>query len=119
VTATITKPTAVTVQTLRDNGSYAKQVTIYDGLMRPFQIQSEAHGPGRIITDTRYDDHGLVREQTGTYLVKGEPETAQFKRKSESVVPSLTRTAYDGRPSRPGPTPSAGSTSSSTTRTSA
>ncbi|MFI6617766.1 ricin-type beta-trefoil lectin domain protein [Streptomyces sp. NPDC050528] len=95
-TASVTKPTAVTVQTLRDNGSYAKQVTIYDGLMRPFQIQSEAHGPGRIVTDTRYDDHGLVREQTGTYLAKGEPETAQFKRKSDSVVPSLTRTAYDG-----------------------
>ncbi|WTN43534.1 ricin-type beta-trefoil lectin domain protein [Streptomyces sp. NBC_00631] len=95
-TATVTRPTAVTVKSLKDNGEYAKQVTIYDGLMRPIQTQSEAHGPGRIITDTRYDDHGLVREQTGSYLAKGDPVAAQFKRASDSTVPSLTRTFYDG-----------------------
>ena len=48
--------------------------------MRPFQTQAEAHGRGRIITDTRYDDHGLVREQTGGYLVQGEPQAEQFTR---------------------------------------
>jgi RHS repeat-associated protein len=95
-TSTVTKPTAVTIKSLKDNGEYTKQVTIYDGLMRPIQTQSEAHGPGRIITDTRYNDHGQVREQTGSYLAKGEPEAAQFKRVSDSLVPSLTRYAYDG-----------------------
>ncbi|MEU0184618.1 ricin-type beta-trefoil lectin domain protein [Streptomyces sp. NPDC006207] len=95
-TSTVTKPTAVTVQSIKDDGTYARQVTIYDGLMRPVQTQNEAHGPGRVIADTRYDDHGLVREQTGSYLAKGEPEAAQFKRQSDSVVPSLTRTVYDG-----------------------
>jgi YD repeat-containing protein len=95
-TSTVTKPSAVTVSTLTDDGTYAKQVTIYDGLMRPIQTQSEAHGPGRIVTDTRYNDHGLVRELTGGYLVKGEPEATQFKRKSDSAVPTMTRTAYDG-----------------------
>jgi len=95
-TTTVTKPSAVTVETLKDDGTYAKQVTLYDGLARAFQTQSEAHGRGRVVTDTRYNDHGLVREQTGGYLVKGEPETAQFKRKSDSAVPSIARTVYDG-----------------------
>ncbi|MFD8965390.1 polymorphic toxin-type HINT domain-containing protein [Streptomyces sp. NPDC059568] len=95
-TPTETKPSAVTVRTLKDDGGYAKQVTVYDGLMRPVQTQSEAHGPGRVITDTRYNDHGAVSEQTGAYLTRGEPEPAQFKRASDSTVPSLVRTRYDG-----------------------
>ncbi|MFE4382600.1 ricin-type beta-trefoil lectin domain protein [Streptomyces cyaneofuscatus] len=92
-----TRPTAVTVRTLKDDGvGYARQVTIYDGLMRPVQRQAEAHGPGRTIVDTRYDDRGNVWEETDPYLAKGEPETRQFKRASDSLVPSLSRTAYDG-----------------------
>ncbi|WP_189145389.1 ricin-type beta-trefoil lectin domain protein [Streptomyces lacrimifluminis] len=95
-TDSVTKPSTVTVETLRDNGTYARQTTIYDGLSRPFQTQAEAHGRGRVITDTRYDDHGLVREQTGGYLVQGEPQATQFKRKSDSLVPTMNRTVYDG-----------------------
>ncbi|MFJ2094023.1 RHS repeat domain-containing protein [Streptomyces sp. NPDC087901] len=95
-TPTVTRPTAVTVQTLKDDGGYAKQVTVYDGLMRQVQTQSDASGPGRIITDTYYNDHGLVREQTKPYLTAGDPQAAQFKRASDSIVPSLTRTRYDG-----------------------
>ncbi|MFJ3583330.1 RHS repeat-associated core domain-containing protein [Streptomyces sp. NPDC090127] len=95
-TPTLTRPTAVIAQSIKDDGSYAKQITVYDGLMRAVQTQREAHGPGRIITDTRYNDHGLVGEQTGAYVAKGEPEAAQFKRVSDSLVPSLVRTRYDG-----------------------
>ncbi|MER5883753.1 ricin-type beta-trefoil lectin domain protein [Streptomyces sp. NPDC001941] len=95
--SSVTRPTTVTVRNLKDDGvGYAKEVTIYDGLMRPVQKQSEAHGPGRIITDTRYGDQGQVVEQTGSYLAKGEPEAAQFKRLNDAVVPNLVRTSYDG-----------------------
>ncbi|MFI9114113.1 HNH/ENDO VII family nuclease [Streptomyces venezuelae] len=91
-----TSPAAVTVKTLKDDDSYARQVTLYDGLMRPVQTQSEAHGPGRIVTDTSYDDHGLVAEQTSGYLVKGEPTTDLFKVKSPTLVKSRVKTVYDG-----------------------
>ncbi|MEV8389269.1 polymorphic toxin-type HINT domain-containing protein [Streptomyces sp. NPDC056650] len=91
-----TTPAAVTVKTLKDDGSYERQVTLYDGLMREVQTQGEAHGAGRIITDTKYDDHGLVQEQTSGYLAKGDPETKLFARISESLVPNKTRTRYDG-----------------------
>ncbi|WP_420802628.1 polymorphic toxin-type HINT domain-containing protein [Streptomyces cavernae] len=90
------RPAAVTVRTLRDDGSYGTQVTLYDGLMRQVQTQSEAHGPGRIITDTSYNDHGLVDTQTGGYLAKGEPDPKLFDVKSDSLIPSWTKTRYDG-----------------------
>ncbi|ROQ23617.1 intein/intein/RHS repeat-associated protein [Streptomyces sp. PanSC19] len=91
-----TRPAAVTVKTLKDDGTYASQVTIYDGLMRQVQTQSEAHGPGRIVTDTHYNDHGLVSEQTGGYLAKGEPTTELFKVQSPTLVPNSVKTTYDG-----------------------
>ncbi|MET8566243.1 HNH/ENDO VII family nuclease [Streptomyces flaveolus] len=89
-------PAAVTVQTLKDDGTYAREVTLYDGLQREVQKQSEAHGPGRIITDTSYDDHGLVDEKTGGYLAKGEPTTELFAPKSKSLIPNWVKHRYDG-----------------------
>ncbi|MEU6087566.1 polymorphic toxin-type HINT domain-containing protein [Streptomyces sp. NPDC047085] len=91
------RPAAVTVKTLKDDGTYSRQVTLYDGLSREVQSQSEAHGgPGRIVVDTTYDDHGLVFEQTSPYLAKGEPETQLFAPRSNSLIPSSVRHTYDG-----------------------
>ncbi|WP_369146611.1 RHS repeat-associated core domain-containing protein [Streptomyces sp. R44] len=100
-----TRPAAVTVKTLKDDGTYASQVTIYDGLMRQVQTQSEAHGPGRVVIDTHYNDHGLVSEQTGGYLAKDEPTPELFKITTPSRVPNSVRTTYDGleRPVRQTP----------------
>ncbi|WP_240981788.1 MULTISPECIES: polymorphic toxin-type HINT domain-containing protein [unclassified Streptomyces] len=95
-TPTETRPAATTVETIKDDGTYAKQVTIYDGLLRQVQTQSEAHGPGRVVSDTKYDDHGLVREQTSAYLAQGQPIPKLFKVKSPTLVPSRTLTFYDG-----------------------
>lgn len=90
------RPAAVTVQTLKDDGTYLREVTLYDGLQREVQKQTEAHGPGRIIVDTSYNDHGLVFEKTGGYLAKGEPSTELFAPRSKSLIPSSTKHRYDG-----------------------
>ncbi len=95
-TKSVTRPAAVTTSTLKDDGTYSRQVTLYDGLLRQVQTQAEAHGPGRIVTDTTYDDHGLVDEQKGAYLAKGEPTTALFKPRSETLIPSKLKFRYDG-----------------------
>ncbi|MFE1547783.1 RHS repeat domain-containing protein [Streptomyces sp. NPDC058718] len=95
-TSSATKPAAVTTETLKDDGTYHKQVTLYDGLGRQAQSQEDAFGPGRIVVDTFYNDHGLVEEKTGKYLAKGSPTTALFEPRSDGVVPSKTRTRYDG-----------------------
>ncbi|MFD9190656.1 polymorphic toxin-type HINT domain-containing protein [Streptomyces phaeochromogenes] len=91
-----TRPAAVTTRTLKDDGSYSSQVTLYDGLMRQVQSQSEAHGPGRIITDVTYNDHGLPDEQTSAYLAKGEPAAELFAPRSKSLIPSWVKSRYDG-----------------------
>ncbi|MFF7068680.1 polymorphic toxin-type HINT domain-containing protein [Streptomyces pseudovenezuelae] len=90
------RPAAVTVRTLKDDGSYSTGITLYDGLNREVQQQTEAHGPGRVIVDTTYDDHGLVYEQTSGYLAKGEPEPVLFAPRSKTLVPSFTKYRYDG-----------------------
>ncbi|MFI8891026.1 polymorphic toxin-type HINT domain-containing protein [Streptomyces paradoxus] len=95
-TSSVNKPAAVTVGTLRDDGSYAQEVTVYDGLTREVQKQVEAHGSGRIIADTKYNDHGLVAEKTDAYLAKGQPDTTLFRPRSTSLIPSWTQYRYDG-----------------------
>ncbi|MGC4908832.1 RHS repeat domain-containing protein [Streptomyces cyaneofuscatus] len=90
------RPASVTMRTLKDDGTYAVQVTIYDGLMREVQSQSEAHGPGRIIVDTTYNDHGLLYEKTGGYLAKGRPGGDLFEPRSNTLIPNWTKTRYDG-----------------------
>ncbi|WP_338677871.1 polymorphic toxin-type HINT domain-containing protein [Streptomyces sp. SCSIO 30461] len=96
VTDEDTTPASVTVKSLKDDGTYSRQVTIYDGLGREVQTQAEAHGAGRVIVDTKYDERGLLQEKTGGYLARNSPSTELFARKSESLVPSKTRTEYDG-----------------------
>ncbi|WOP13088.1 RHS repeat-associated core domain-containing protein [Streptomyces cyaneofuscatus] len=95
-TSVTTRPAAVTVRTLKDDGTYGRHVTVYDGLTRKVQTQEDAHGPGRIVTDTSYDDHGLVDEQTAGYLAKGDPAPALFVPKSTRSIPSWTKNRYDG-----------------------
>ncbi|MFE9439628.1 polymorphic toxin-type HINT domain-containing protein [Streptomyces sp. NPDC006602] len=90
------RPAAAIVDTLKDDGSYARDITLYDGLMREVQKQTQAHGPGRIIVDTDYNDHGLVVKKTGSYLAKGGPSTELFTPRSESLIPSRTEYRYDG-----------------------
>ncbi|MFD5552232.1 HYD1 signature containing ADP-ribosyltransferase family protein [Streptomyces sp. NPDC127068] len=92
-----TSPAAVTVRTVKDDGGYGRQVTLYDGLLRQFQTQAEAHGPGRIISDTKYDERGLVSEQTSGYLAKGEPVTDPFQARSPTLIPSTVKSVYDAQ----------------------
>ncbi|MFJ7228179.1 RHS repeat-associated core domain-containing protein [Streptomyces tendae] len=91
-----TRPASVTMKSLKDDGSYATQVTIYDGLMRDVQSQSEAHGAGRIIVDTTYNDQGLLYEKTGGYLAKGQPAAELFEPRSNTLIPNWTKSRYDG-----------------------
>ncbi|MGW0703754.1 polymorphic toxin-type HINT domain-containing protein [Streptomyces sp. NPDC002867] len=90
------KPPAVTTSTLRDNGTYEDSVTIYDGLLRARQTQSEALGGGRVITDNLYNANGTVRQTNNAYLAEDEPKTEIFVPESVTVVPNSTETAYDG-----------------------
>ncbi|MFC8765750.1 polymorphic toxin-type HINT domain-containing protein [Streptomyces sp. NPDC057193] len=96
------KVPAVTTSSLRDNGTYDDSVTLYDGLLRPRQTQTEALGGGRIVTDTFYNHSGAVRETKNSYLAPGKPTAAVFVPQTVFDVPHSTKVTYDGlgRPTR-------------------
>ncbi|MFJ6938604.1 ricin-type beta-trefoil lectin domain protein [Streptomyces sp. NPDC101132] len=88
-------PTVVTGE-LRDNGTYETSVTIYDGLLRPRQVQKEAAGGGRIVTDTFYNQNGTIRQTNNDYYAEGEPGTKIFVPETVFHVPNSAKTSYDG-----------------------
>ncbi|MEU2334794.1 ricin-type beta-trefoil lectin domain protein [Streptomyces sp. NPDC013172] len=92
-------PSAVTTKKLREDGTYASSITIYDGMLQPRQTQATADGDsnsGRIISDTFYDSHGW---QTASFAPYSEPNnvpsTALYAA-NENQIPSETTTEYDG-----------------------
>ncbi len=92
-------PSAVTTKTLREDGTYASSITIYDGMLQPRQTQATADGDsnsGRIISDTFYDSHGW---QTASFAPYSEPNngpSTTLYAANENQVPSETTTEYDG-----------------------
>ncbi|MEU6346896.1 polymorphic toxin-type HINT domain-containing protein [Streptomyces sp. NPDC046977] len=93
---TVGKPTAVTTETLRDNGTYARSIALYDGLGRTRQTQTDAVGGGRIVTDTLYNANGTVRRTNNGYYAEDAPSTAPFELKSDFNIPNATLSSYDG-----------------------
>jgi RHS repeat-associated protein len=93
-------PSTVTTKTLREDGTYATSITIYDGMLQARQTQTTAAGDtnsGRIISDAFYDSHGWP---TASYAPYSEPtafpSTTLFAA-YEKDVPAETTTEYDAR----------------------
>ncbi|ELP66504.1 ricin-type beta-trefoil lectin domain protein [Streptomyces turgidiscabies] len=92
-------PSAVTTKTLREDGTYATSIAIYDGMLQPRQTQATADGDsnsGRIISDTFYDSHGW---QTASFAPYSEPDnfpSTTLYAANENQIPSETTSAYDG-----------------------
>ncbi len=91
-------PTYVTTNEVRNDGTYTRNISILDGLLRPRQTQSTAlDGTGnRVITDTIYDERGLVTKQNGPYYTTGAPAGTIFQPTGDGAIPTQTVTNYDG-----------------------
>ncbi|MFE4359950.1 polymorphic toxin-type HINT domain-containing protein [Kitasatospora sp. NPDC056800] len=95
------KQPAVTTRTLLDGGDYRTSIALFDGLLRPRQVQEEAHGGstahngGRNITDSFYDSHGRVYRSNAAYHADGPPVAALWIG-LDNKVPSQTETEFDG-----------------------
>ncbi|MEU1118401.1 MULTISPECIES: polymorphic toxin-type HINT domain-containing protein [unclassified Streptomyces] len=87
-------PTAVKTEKSAKHGSYGVEYTLYDGLLRPRQQQSEGPNGGRIVADTHYDGLGNVVETASDYSAAKPPTDAVFKPTGE--VDGQTVTRYDG-----------------------
>ncbi|MEU9471883.1 polymorphic toxin-type HINT domain-containing protein [Streptomyces avermitilis] len=89
-------PVAVHTQKIEHNGtSYGSEWTLYDGLLRPRQEQTEGADGGRMIADTLYDGSNRVVKVNNTYYTTGAPSATLFK-PLESDLPAQTVTEYDG-----------------------
>jgi RHS repeat-associated protein len=94
-----TSPPVVTTSTLRENGSYAQDITIYDGLLQVRQEQaSTADGSaGRLVTDTFHDSHGWVVKTSAAYYDSTTSPDSTVDSVADDQVPSQTVTQYDGQ----------------------
>ncbi|WP_416971793.1 ricin-type beta-trefoil lectin domain protein [Streptomyces sp. 4F14] len=93
-------PTSVTTRTLREDGTYATSVSIYDGMLQPRQVQTTADGDsdsGRIISDTFYDSHGWPSASYAPYSEPGHAPSATLYAANENEIPAETTTTYDGQ----------------------
>ncbi|WP_407566767.1 RHS repeat-associated core domain-containing protein [Polymorphospora sp. A560] len=89
-------PTVVTVRHLDNTGTgYLTTYTLYDGLLRERQVQEQAPGGGRIVTDTHHDSRGLVVRESDPYPADGAPATSVHL-VADAAVPALNVTVYDG-----------------------
>ncbi|MEJ3750147.1 RHS repeat-associated core domain-containing protein [Actinomycetes bacterium KLBMP 9797] len=88
-------PSVVTATALGPNGNYTTTKKIYDGLLRLRQEQAPAVGGGRLLTDTRYDSQGRAYKTTQPYF-NDAPVDDNLWVASDTEVPGLTRTEFDG-----------------------
>ena len=88
-----------------DGTTQHRSVTLYDGLLRPFQTQVEgvdagenhnasAASRGRMVSHVYYDTAGNVSKETGQWWAEGIPEGSAVV--PVAVPPSLTSYEYDG-----------------------
>ncbi|MFJ4916995.1 polymorphic toxin-type HINT domain-containing protein [Streptomyces sp. NPDC088726] len=79
----------------KDGASYGHEYTLYDGLLRPRQIQTEGQGGGRLVADTYYDGSGRVVKTNDTYYAADAPTSALFVPRNEDID-AQTVTEFDG-----------------------
>ncbi|WP_457029527.1 RHS repeat-associated core domain-containing protein [Kitasatospora sp. P5_F3] len=89
------KASVVTTLALAPDSTYRTGYSLVDGLARPRQTQSPTPAGGRTITDTVYDSRGQAVKSNGAYYNSSPPGT-ELAVVADSVVPSQTRTAFDG-----------------------
>ncbi|MFD7334895.1 RHS repeat-associated core domain-containing protein [Streptomyces violascens] len=92
-----TAPSAVTVKTLHEDGTWGTSTAYYDSLLRARQTQTDAIGTvGRTVTDTFYDDHGRAYRANAPYY-NSQPVSSVLLVVADNQVPSATLTEFDGR----------------------
>ncbi|MCX4425853.1 polymorphic toxin-type HINT domain-containing protein [Streptomyces mirabilis] len=96
-TVSATAPTAVTTNTLLDNGTYSASIDLYDALLRERQTQTPTPKGGRLLTDNFYDSHGwLTKVNHGYWDGSNTPSTTLDTATTDNVVPNQDVITFDG-----------------------
>ncbi|MBT2398755.1 polymorphic toxin-type HINT domain-containing protein [Streptomyces sp. ISL-100] len=88
-------PVTVKTEKISNDGSYGAEYTLYDGLLRPRQEQTEGSGGGRMVADTFYDGLGRIAKTYTDYYTSGAPSDLLFQAVNGDVD-AQSRTEYDG-----------------------
>ncbi|MEU8416961.1 RHS repeat-associated core domain-containing protein [Amycolatopsis japonica] len=88
-------PSSITSMRFGPKSNYVTSTTILDGLYRTRQVQTPAPGGGRLLVDTRYDSQGRAYKTTQPYY-NDQPVDTSLWVASDTEVPGLTLTDFDG-----------------------
>ncbi|MFC7219754.1 polymorphic toxin-type HINT domain-containing protein [Streptomyces polyrhachis] len=89
------KPIAVGTTTLAGIGRQTTY-TLYDGFLRPRQIQAPGPNGGMLVADTFYDERGLTAKSFAPYYATKAPSTGLFALDDALSVETQTWNTYDG-----------------------
>ena len=95
-------PSAVTTRTMVPAGvvdtRYRTSVSLYDGLLRLRQVQTQSGAGGRTLADSVYDSRGLLQWTSKPYYDTDNtaPNTTLVTPVERPEVPTITENAYDG-----------------------
>ncbi|MEU7876577.1 RHS repeat protein, partial [Dactylosporangium sp. NPDC049140] len=89
---------AVITHTMNPSGGYTTSYSLYDGLVRERQTQTDSPSGGRLLTDVFYDTAGRRSRTFEVYHdASGAPGTSIVAPVDEGLtIPSQTRLLYDG-----------------------
>lgn len=65
------KVVAIKTEKIENDGSYGAEYQLYDGLLRPRQLQTEGPGGTRMVADSFYDGTGKIKKTNATYNAAG------------------------------------------------
>ncbi len=89
-------PNYVHTQKIEKGGNtYGSEYTLYDGFLRPRQVQTEGQDGGRMIADTYYDGSGRIVKTNDTYYASSAPGSTLFQ-PVNGDIDAQTVTQYDG-----------------------
>jgi RHS repeat-associated protein len=89
-------PNYVRTERIENGGTtYSSEYKLYDGLLRPRQVQTEGQDGGRLVADTYYDGSGRTIKTNDTYWTTGAPSSTLFA-PLNADIDGQTVTEYDG-----------------------
>ncbi len=94
-TTTENSAVSVATKTLKSDSAQQTAYTIYDGFLRPRQTQAPGPDGGRLLTDTLYDERGLVAESFAPYYNTAPPSGTLLTLDDAQGVETQTWNTYD------------------------
>ncbi|MEU9173820.1 polymorphic toxin-type HINT domain-containing protein [Streptomyces sp. NPDC048420] len=96
-TITDGQPVVVATKIIGNSDTQDTSYAFYDGFLRPRQTQAPGPEGGTLLTDTFYDERGLVSKEFATYYTKdAAPSTTLLKPEKALSVETQNRHTYDG-----------------------